>query len=421
MKATTFPIPARLHGLALVLVACFFVPCALSFAQVASGTKPDDPAWLAGVYDALAAKTDPREAADFLEKRLGEASRPADKRAIAVRLADIEILRGDLESAAGYYTTASFAVPGNRDFSCLLQAAWAYFSLGDDGHALASVTVVRQTDKDRDRKLEGRLIEALVSMRKDDFGSARRALDEVLAVSAFARRPLALLADCVYSSAHGPGLDAAVAKLRREFPDSPESAIADSLSGRSGAAPVTGAKAVSVFPTPFWLLEAGGIEPGAAVPSPQPPKIQPGSVPAKDSAAQVAKETASAKPGDETKPAVGADAAAKGGDAAKPAAGPAKVGEPAGSGKPSVAASKKGGSSDAGNSISKYQIGSFSRIENANNLAAELKGKGFKPVITEKKAEGKSFWAVSVPVSGSASDLATRLKDAGYETYPIFE
>ena len=62
------------------------------------------------------------------------------------------------------------------------------------------------------------------------------------------------------------------------------------------------------------------------------------------------------------------------------------------------------------------QIGVFASRDNADRLAQELKGKGFRISVAEVGAKGRKLFRVRAgPVSdrGAASDLAARLRAAG--------
>ena len=50
----------------------------------------------------------------------------------------------------------------------------------------------------------------------------------------------------------------------------------------------------------------------------------------------------------------------------------------------------------------------------------ELSGKGFSASVVRKERGGRSIWSVLVRSSSGADDLLLRLKDAGYEAYPVF-
>jgi hypothetical protein len=69
----------------------------------------------------------------------------------------------------------------------------------------------------------------------------------------------------------------------------------------------------------------------------------------------------------------------------------------------------------------RFQIGIFSRKENADSLMAELRKKGFSPRLEERRVSGQGLLAVVVEGGAKESDLGARLKNAGYEAWPLFQ
>jgi hypothetical protein len=66
------------------------------------------------------------------------------------------------------------------------------------------------------------------------------------------------------------------------------------------------------------------------------------------------------------------------------------------------------------------QAGLFSREENARALMERLKGAGFQPEIVRREVKGAGYWAVIVPAGTDMGAAIIRLKDAGFESFPIF-
>lgn len=65
-----------------------------------------------------------------------------------------------------------------------------------------------------------------------------------------------------------------------------------------------------------------------------------------------------------------------------------------------------------------YQLGFYRTKSYADNLAAELRKKHFVPIIKEDiRPSGTVYFAVLVEENG---DIGLRLRDAGYEAFPIF-
>ena len=70
--------------------------------------------------------------------------------------------------------------------------------------------------------------------------------------------------------------------------------------------------------------------------------------------------------------------------------------------------------------VVKQQVGFFRNRENAENLAARLKEKGFKPDVSqERRQSGTTYFVVTVPEDKDNS-VGLKLKTAGFECYPVF-
>ena len=68
------------------------------------------------------------------------------------------------------------------------------------------------------------------------------------------------------------------------------------------------------------------------------------------------------------------------------------------------------------------QLGSFSVKDNALDLIKELKKSGWDAVIKEKTVNNEDFFAVAVPVTDNdeVQNIIIRLKEDGYEGYPVY-
>ncbi|MDR0689343.1 MAG: SPOR domain-containing protein [Spirochaetaceae bacterium] len=66
------------------------------------------------------------------------------------------------------------------------------------------------------------------------------------------------------------------------------------------------------------------------------------------------------------------------------------------------------------------QTGLFSREENARALAERLKGAGFQADITRRGVKGTDYWVVTVPAGNDMGRTIIQLKDAGFESFPVF-
>jgi hypothetical protein len=66
------------------------------------------------------------------------------------------------------------------------------------------------------------------------------------------------------------------------------------------------------------------------------------------------------------------------------------------------------------------QTGLFSGEENARAMAERLRNAGFSPVIRPRRVNDKDYWAVGVPPGQDMQQTIMRLKDAGFESFPVF-
>jgi cell division protein FtsN len=66
------------------------------------------------------------------------------------------------------------------------------------------------------------------------------------------------------------------------------------------------------------------------------------------------------------------------------------------------------------------QTGLFSREENAQAAVSRLAAKGFAATISQKPVNGVVYWAVSVAPGEDSNRTIMRLKDAGFESFPVF-
>jgi len=65
------------------------------------------------------------------------------------------------------------------------------------------------------------------------------------------------------------------------------------------------------------------------------------------------------------------------------------------------------------------QTGLFSREENARALSEKINKAGFQSVVQTKQQNGGSYWAVYVPFGSDMNAMIKRLKDAGFESFPV--
>jgi hypothetical protein len=79
---------------------------------------------------------------------------------------------------------------------------------------------------------------------------------------------------------------------------------------------------------------------------------------------------------------------------------------------PVTAAAPSGG-------VTVLQTGLFSREENARALSENLKKAGFQSSAQIKTQNGGSYWAVYVPAGADTNATIKKLKDAGFESFPL--
>jgi cell division septation protein DedD len=84
---------------------------------------------------------------------------------------------------------------------------------------------------------------------------------------------------------------------------------------------------------------------------------------------------------------------------------------------PAAAASSPAGSPAAG----VLQTGLFGREANAQAMAERLKQAGFEPQVSRRQVNGSEYWAVMVPPGANINTTIMQLKDAGFESFPVFE
>ncbi|MDR2743399.1 MAG: SPOR domain-containing protein [Treponema sp.] len=66
------------------------------------------------------------------------------------------------------------------------------------------------------------------------------------------------------------------------------------------------------------------------------------------------------------------------------------------------------------------QTGLFRSEENTQALAERLRKAGFTPLITRRRVNGTEYWAVGVSPGENMHDVILRLKDAGFEAFPVY-
>lgn len=294
------------------------------------------------------------------------------RRSLLLRQAGFFELAGRWEEAAACHEEAAFAVPGRRDAESLLASARDLLASGETEKASSILRVLGLATSDAAVRMKARVLEgwaALIGGRSDEArGIAEAAASEAKTDGEARLSALVLL---WASSERGHRAEAAE-RLSRAFPGSPEAALVE-----SGEAP----------PFAHWLLtSAGGSVRPESAPKPGSPVAEAPPAPTPSPGTAAATPKGAAPPADGT----------------APAASPPDAAEP--------------GSTKA----TAYQVGAFVEEANASALVKELGGKGFSASIVRKERGGRSIWSVLVRSSSGADDLLLRLKDAGYEAYPVF-
>jgi len=283
-------------------------------------------------------------------------------------LARLHQLSGNPEAALKAYDGALAVFPD--DGRALLEQLRFLISLGEYEKAAAAIGVLLGKDREKELLIQGQYLAA-----------------QLEAFSSDNTQPLTALAEDPEFAEYRSGIYYTLWKLTgfalyrtlliTEFPQSPEAKIA------SGS--------VEFAPTPLWLLYPGRDSIVLANPAPVPQTataLQTAPVPQTTPVSQATPAPAAVSP------------------SVPVAAGPAGQVGP-------------GGSIGPGGAGRVLQTGLFSREENALVLAERLKKAGFEPQIVKRQLSGDDRWAVCVPGGSDLNAEIKKLKDAGFESFPI--
>ncbi|HOX13203.1 MAG TPA: SPOR domain-containing protein [Spirochaetia bacterium] len=367
------PVVPSAAALILALAAAFHaVPGAVAQqpgslrAELAGQTSLQDfPARLAAAADRASGLT---ELLALLEEFLPKVKEGPERRALFLRWAAVLELAGRWEEAAARYEEAAFAAPGQRDTESLLWAARAWLAAGETEKALSILRVLGAASPEAAVRTRSTVLEGWARLIEGSAAEART-LAARAAASPPDRETLLSALTLLWAASEGPSRGEAAARIRREFPGTPEAVMVE-----SGAVP----------PASHWLLTPAG---GGARPSEAPAPGSPAAAP----------------------PAATGSAPAK-------VLPPAPASSPAAASDPGPAAVRHSDSSR----IASFQTGAFSEERNADALVKELSGKGFAAVVERRERGGKPLWVVLVPAGADSQATLLRLKDAGYEAYPVF-
>ncbi|MDR1106100.1 MAG: SPOR domain-containing protein [Treponema sp.] len=294
-----------------------------------------------------------------LEQIAGRPGAPgAEKHGALIRLARLYELLGNFEAAAGAWLKAAAAGPDRRDDASLVRGGRCFAVMGEWEKAEAAVAPVLLSSRDGGANLEARyLVARIAAFRSGDTSSLRSLLED----PGFSGMKPAIY----YTLWRLTGSETWKTPLLSEYSRSPEGRIA-----------AGGEDAVDAKPSALWLLPAGPLlSAGEGAPAAVPPAAAgapaAGAAPASTSARAVpASESASAR-------------------AAPPPAGRA------------------------------LQAGLFGKEANAAAMTGRLEDAGFLPAVVRRTVNGNEYWAVNVPAGSDENETIRRLKDAGFDAFPV--
>jgi hypothetical protein len=297
-----------------------------------------------------------------IEKKLGLNTLSVNERREAyITLASLYMLSGNQDASARAWWEAAFADPANRDDRCLLKSSQCFLALGEFDAALDALQGILGS-QDPALVRAARYIGAQVDVFRTGHPASLYAL---LGNAEFQEyRPAIyytfwrLFADGSYKT-----------QILSEFPNSPEALILKNEESLADDGNRRSIAAVSALPRPLWIFYPGrgNVAIGAAIPTPgyaAPPAAA--SLPAASAPA-----TASASGG--------------------PQAGPTAL-----------------------------QTGLFTREENTRDMVARLAARGFTASVSQKLVNSVTYWVVTIPPGENSNQTILRLKDAGFESFPVF-
>ena len=338
----------------------------------------------ASVLSALADGLPPQDAVALIAEYGPKAADGPASKALLVRAGQLAILLGDFGQAADLLESAAFRLAGARDDGLILESARCRLASGDSAKATDRASLVGKAAASPDLMLEAGIVSVWASLIDGDAASASAAAAKLLSSAPAASAAARELRFILWVAAPATERAARAAELAKAFPGSVEASIAASQGKAGGSGALAGA---GLLPLPHWYLS--GLLGGASASSSSPAPAAAG--PAAASQAPAPTTSAPQPP---------------------PAAAPAPTPTPP----PSGASSATATAGQAG--LARYQIGIFSDPRNADLLVAELAKKGFSATAEKRSVGGREL--VAVIVEGEAETILLRLKDAGYEAYPLF-
>lgn len=279
-----------------------------------------------------------------------------------IRLARLQQLSGDLETASGTWLAAAAEQGGGND-AALVSGAFCMAAMGEWDRALAIIAPILRENRQNPALLRARYLSACARAWSNGDASD---------LSVMAQNPeFKELHSAVYwtlwrLAGIRPGMAGAgsaalwKARLLDEFPQSPEARIA---AAENPAQPQT--PAISALPSLHWLL-----------------------LPVQEDLIEILHAA--------TAPVQSAPISAPPQQQAPPAQ-----------------------SSQPAQSSRILQTGLFSVEANAKNQMDKLLKAGFSASIARRTVQGKEFWAVTVPAGSNMAKTVDDLKKAGFDSFPL--
>lgn len=338
-------------------------------------------------------------ARSVLEQNAPRLPQSEGRRKALASLARLLELAGDTASAADVWSAAAFSEQGRRDDPSLLESARCLAAVGEFEKASAAVRTVLLTGKDPQALFRARLLSAYIAAFVGDSGAPAllKALVEETDYAADAPAILFILDRICGDGDSGK-------RLIAQFPSSPEARV------------LARSTRIDLAAFPLWFLSPGraGVVVAAPVGSstPNSPGGQtssasstPQSLPPPVVGGQSSATTASG--GGQTPTVVSASEAAEGQTSVPPSQG----------GQSSAASTK---SPREGQTPILLQVGLFKSEANARALADRLVAKKFTAVLASRKVNGEEYWSVTVDGGSDPDNTTLKLKDAGFESFPLF-
>jgi hypothetical protein len=299
-----------------------------------------------------------------IERKLGLSTlSAAERREAYIRLASLHRLSGNIDTSARAWREAALADPANRDDRCFLESALCFLTLGEFDAAADALRGILNGGRDTAAVRDAQYIAAQIAVFRTGSAGALYAL---LGKPEFQDYRPAIY----YTFWRLFGDGAYKTQILSEFPQSPEAGIlqseeaiaANSNAVRNGRNSAT----VSALNRPLWFFYPGrgNVTIGAVV-STQQTTVGPVISPVRSTATPSA--------------------------ASAPHAGPRAL-----------------------------QTGIFNQEGNARAMVSRLASRGFTAEVSQKLVNGAAYWTVSIPAGENANQTMLKLKDAGFESFPVF-